>query len=128
MKRKKKFYPLLIFSIIILILLFLAYLYKDYLPKIIPEQPKEKNLEECIKEKNITLYGFSDYKTTKEQIKELEETFNYINFIDCSKNNDRCSGIIVTPAWKVNDKIYFNFFSKGTLIKITGCESVQDKN
>lgn len=128
MRKNKKKYPFLVFVIIIVILLVAAFYFRDYISKIIPPNeppvPHKKNLSECIREKNITLYGLRGSKVTEEQIEEIEELFNYINFIDCSKMKDECFSVPITPAWKVDENIFYNLFSRGTLIKIAGCDDL----
>ncbi|MEM4181949.1 MAG: hypothetical protein QXX68_02225 [Candidatus Pacearchaeota archaeon] len=127
MKKNKSLYPTIIFLGIILSLLVIAYIFRDYLPELKPlkeEKEENKSLGDCISKKNITLYGFKDSKITQEQINEIKELFNYINFVDCSENKEKCQNILLTPAWKIEENIYYNYFSRGTLIKIGECDGL----
>ncbi|MEM4605718.1 MAG: hypothetical protein QW103_01630 [Candidatus Pacearchaeota archaeon] len=127
-KKNKTMFPLILFFLIIFLLLLLAYYYKDRIEKIIKidkeEKIMEKNitLKDCIKQKNITLYGTKGSKITEEQINEIEDIINLINFIDCEKEKERCKSIHITPAWNINENYYFNVFSKRALILAVNCE------
>ncbi len=122
---KPKNYNLAIGLLIICLILFvvaLIYLEKNSFPNIPPINNQSINLSECIVRSNIVLYGRTNSRVFLAQQEDLGEIFDIIPFIDCLNERDKCEGILLVPAWKINDQIYYGSFSEEILIKLMGCE------
>ena len=80
----------------------------------------------CVKQKNLTLFGADFCTNCRKQISALGEYFEYINYIDCSKNRMHCynSGIRTVPTWSLPDGQKFIFHRTATLedlARFAGC-------
>ena len=76
-------------------------------------------LAECLARKNISLYGFKDCKSCEKQKDLFGRSIRIIDYVECP--DDRCSGISIFPAWKVNDQIVYGIKNFNELRNLSMC-------
>ena len=63
---------------------------------------------QCLADKSVTMYGTEWCSHCKNQKKLFGSSFQYINYVDCDKNQQECSsaGVQGYPTWKINGQNY----------------------
>jgi hypothetical protein len=122
MAEEKKYNLALLILVGILIILVIFVWIAD-IPTLNPPIPEEeKSFEKCIEENEVILYGRENSEVFKSQKEDLGELFEFIPVIDCSKEIEKCKGILLTPAWKIKGQVFYSYLDKDILIKLLECE------
>lgn len=79
-----------------------------------------EELSKCIGE-NSVLYIQNGCIHCINQEKLFEETFKFINYVNCTEDWTACSEIQRTPTWKIDDEFYLGEKSIEELKNLTGC-------
>lgn len=86
--------------------------------------PKNVNSEievvKCIG-KNSVLYVQLGCHACESQESLFGNNSKNLNIIDCFYEKEKCSGIAVTPTWKINDELYKGVQSIEKLKELTRC-------
>jgi hypothetical protein len=119
---EKEKYNWMIFGLICCLALVTIFLLIFDKGEINPEVERDKILEKCLERVNPILYGIESYQAFQSQKEELGELFEKVQMIDCIQEKEKCVGVLLVPAWRVKEQLYYGSFSKDVLIKIWGCE------
>ena len=84
----------------------------------------EKKFDECIKDKQISLYINSDNPLRTLRNLEISDYLNNINIINCKNNIKLCkdNNIKFYPTIGFNDNLYTGEISPNKLSDISGCK------
>ena len=95
-----------IYLIVVLILIAGFYGYKSITGKAVQSQYDE--FSKYMTEQGVVMYGTEWCPHCKNQKKLFGNSFQYINYTDCDKNQKACSeaGISGYPTWKINNQTY----------------------
>ena len=122
---KKEHYNLvvgiLVVCLIVLIVLVVVF-EKDKPPRLTPEEANLIKFERCVNNSGLILYGRHNSQVFLAQKDELGLFFEKIPFVDCVNQRRECEGILLVPAWKIKEQVYYGSFSKDVLIKLMECE------
>jgi hypothetical protein len=122
---KKERYNLIIGALIIFLIVLTALvilLEKDKSPELSPEEKELQEFQKCVNDSGLILYGRYNSQVFLAQKESLGDFFELIPFVDCLNQRKECEGILLIPAWRLNEKVYYGSFSKDILIKLMGCE------
>jgi hypothetical protein len=122
---KKERYNLIIGALIICLVslsVILILLDRDKIPKLSPAERELQEFQKCVNDSGLILYGRYNSQVFLAQKESLGDYFDLIPFIDCVNQRRECEGILLIPAWKLNEQVYYGSFSKDVLIKLMGCE------
>jgi hypothetical protein len=122
MGKKKYNWTILIFVCCLTILIIIFAVIDKKSPEDSSSRDPDKIFEECVIKTKPILYGRENSQVFNLQKEDLGKSFNLITFVDCSREREKCMGILLIPAWKINEQIYYGSFSKEVLTKIMGCE------
>jgi len=126
MKTKKRFLLIAIITIIVLIITSLA------VAKNKSNKPKSDYDEfaKCLTEKDAIMYGVYWCKYCNIQKKEFGDSFQYINYVECSEEPDECTekGIDGFPTWIINSQKYEGRQPLQKLSSLTECRLDEVKN
>ena len=86
------------------------------------EDVKEKNLKNCLAEKNIVLYINTENPSEVLRSIEPSKYLSSIKIINCQKNSPSCRGINDFPAWDIEQKRIQGDISTKRLAEVSGCE------
>jgi len=111
---------LLICLVVFVILLILFE--KNEQIKLTPAEKEIIAFQRCVNETGLVLYGRTNSQVFLAQKEELGMFFDFVPFVDCLDDRESCMGIILLPAWRLNDQVYYGSFSKDILIKLMECE------
>lgn len=89
--------------------------------KIVYSKDEKIEIGKCLSEKDIALYCTSLSLNCLRQRETLDETFNYLKYVDCSENVEQCKELNL-PAWKIKDRFYFGIYDIDKLVEFSGCE------
>ncbi|MBS3078927.1 hypothetical protein J4218_02295 [Candidatus Pacearchaeota archaeon] len=94
------------YFIVVLILIAGFYGYKSITGKAVQSQYDE--FSKYMTEQGAVMYGTEWCPHCKNQKKLFGNSFQYINYTDCDKNQKACSeaGISGYPTWKINNQTY----------------------
>mgnify|MGYP000470139933 CR=1 FL=1 len=82
----------------------------------------ENNIDEFAKyltSKGIRMYGSAFCPHCNKQKEIFGESFKYIDYVECTENEDLCRSLIGVPAWKINGKIYYGTKSLSELKELS---------
>jgi glutaredoxin len=79
---------------------------------------------QCLTDKGVIMYGTEWCSFCSRQKNLFGNSFNYINFVDCDKNKEKCllEGITGYPTLKINGEYYPGLKSIEDLGRISGCK------
>ena len=126
MEKKKNITKVLISVSILVVLLIVFYFTTGFISKVtgLSISQDKDTFEECLKQKDITL--FINSENSAESLKEIE-LFSYLKHIEimnCLRNKDIClsKGVDFFPSWIINGKLIKNDISISELSESSGCE------
>jgi len=70
------------------------------------QSPQPKNLDtftQCLTEKWAVLYGAENCPHCLEQKKMFGDSLQYVNYVECTKEFERCADLKWVPTWKFTD-------------------------
>ena len=107
----------LFFTIIVVVVIFLSSGGKT----------TEYNYDEftnCLTEKGVKMYGTEWCSHCKNQKRVFGDSFQYIDYIDCDKNEDECieAEIGGYPTWIIDGEKYPGEQTFERLSKLSGCD------
>lgn len=78
----------------------------------------------CLTDSGATLYGLPTCPHCQEQKELFKDSFKYIDYIDCSKQQAKCSSenIGSVPAWDIDGERTVGVQTLEELAEKTGCE------
>jgi glutaredoxin len=116
MKRDEKIFLIIGIIILIVIVLWLLIGYNT-------AKANYDNFAKCLAEKGVIMYGTEWCPHCKEQKSLFDSSFQYVNYIDCDENKQKCkdAGIEGYPTWIINNESYPGTQSLQTLSSLTGC-------
>jgi glutaredoxin len=87
---------------------------------------KDDGFAQCLTESDAKMYGTEWCSFCKKQKALFGDSFQYVDYIDCDKNNQECteSGITGYPTWKIKGENYPGVQSFERLSSLTGCKLV----
>ena len=109
------------YFVVVLILVSVFYGYKIIAEK--TSQPGQHDeFAKYLTEQGVVMYGTEWCPHCKNQKKLFGSSFQYIDYIDCDKNNKACSeaGISGYPTWKINKQNYPGEQSFEKLAQLSG--------
>lgn len=65
-----------------------------------------KNLDtfaKCLTEQWVTMYGAPTCSYCQKQKEMFGDSFQYIDYVDCTQEPQRCGNLRGVPAWELND-------------------------
>ena len=122
---KKEHYNLVVWTLVaclIILVVLVMVLDQDKTPRLTPEERELREFQECVNDSGLILYGRHNSQVFLAQKEDLGAFFDLIPFVDCVNQRMECEGILLIPAWRLNDKIYYGSFSKDVLTKLMGCD------
>jgi hypothetical protein len=90
-----------------------------------PQEPGElDDFAKCLTGKGLTMYGTGWCSHCQNQKDDFGSSFQYVNFVDCDRESDRCdsAGVSGYPTWIYNGEQFRGEQSLSFLSDITGCE------
>ena len=77
----------------------------------------------CLSEKGVSMYGTSWCSHCNNQKKAFGGSFQYVNYVECTENEDLCNekGITGYPTWIIDGKQYSGGQTFSRLSELTGC-------
>jgi len=92
----------------------------------------ERNYDDfakCLTEKGAKMFGTEWCAHCKDQKKLFGDSFQYIDYIDCDKNEKECdtAGIKGYPTWIIDGEKYEGEQKLSRLASLTGCELCDDE-
>jgi len=76
----------------------------------------------CLKNKNLTVY-FEEYcPYSQKELKILAKYAKYINFVNCTRNESKCKGILAVPAYRFGNKTEYGVKNITELMVMLGCK------
>ncbi len=112
---------ILVICLIVLISL-LLFIEMNSSPQPSSEELELSKIRECINKTHLKLYGKENSQIFLAQKEELGKIFDFVPFVDCNTNREECVGVLLIPAWEINDQIYYGSFSRDVLIKLMECD------
>ncbi|MBT3395267.1 hypothetical protein HOA59_02360 [archaeon] len=81
------------------------------------------NTAKCLAEEGAALYITKNCPICEEQKRIFGTSFRYINYVDCSKNEENCkkTGITSYPTWIIYDQQFVGIHSPEELRKTIEC-------
>ncbi len=78
----------------------------------------------CLSQKEVAMYGAYWCGHCNNQKKMFGDSFKYINYVECTENQDLCNekGVEGYPTWIVNGQKYPGGMSFQKLSELTGCD------
>lgn len=78
---------------------------------------------QCLTEKGVTMYGTEWCSHCQDQKEMFGSSFQYIYFVDCDKDRDKCTeaGVTGYPTWRINGENYPGEQSLYKLASLTNC-------
>ncbi len=113
----------IILWIIAIIVLAILLIYNPFKPEI--SEPGQYDIfAQCLTDAGVKMYGTEWCPHCKNQKKLFESSFEFIDYIDCDKNKQKCliEGIEGYPTWKLNGESYTGEQSLEALAQISKCE------
>jgi hypothetical protein len=107
---------------LIFLVISVTFLERKIEPNLPPLEKELKYFQECAAKNQLELYGKTNSSAYLAQKEELGSYFDAVPFVDCVETIEKCEGIILMPAWKIKDQIYYGSFSKDILIKLLECK------
>ncbi|MEM4271583.1 MAG: hypothetical protein QXD13_00620 [Candidatus Pacearchaeota archaeon] len=83
------------------------------------QTPEE--VAKCLSEKGVVMYGSKYCPHCAEQKALFKDAFSLINYVECTKKPEECSGLAGVPAWKVGESIYYGTTGLSDLAGLAGC-------
>jgi hypothetical protein len=83
------------------------------------------NFAKCLTEKNVVMYGSETCPHCQNQKKMFGDSFQYINYVECSENPSACTekGVQYIPTWSVNGSLQSSGEKTlNELSSLTGCK------
>lgn len=108
-------------AVIIILIVIVFFLVKPIFSGKSAEELKLDKFAQYLTSQNVTMYGTSWCSHCKNQKKLFEESFQYINFVDCDKESQVCAlkGITGYPTWNINGTNYPGEQSLAGLAQLT---------
>lgn len=99
---------IIIYSSIILILIIAAFLFYKYSTSTSAGPGKYDALAQYLTEKGAVMYGTEWCPHCKAQKELFDNSFKYINYVDCDKSRSTCdaAGVEGYPTWVINGQKY----------------------
>ena len=98
---------------------------KSILGWLVKENVKSGNLDEfaqCLSEKGARMYGRNTCPHCINQKALFGDSFNYIDYIECSSSPEQCAGLEGVPAWKIKEETIYGVQSLEKLAELTNCK------
>ncbi len=109
-----------VFLIFFLIFIFIIFVSIFSQPS--KENEKIKNLAICLSQKGVVMYGTYYCPYCQKQKNSFGKSFRYINYIECTKEKERCFNITSVPTWEFkNGKRLVGFQKLEVLAKEADC-------
>lgn len=89
---------------------------------------KYDTFAKCLTEKGAAMYGTDWCSHCKNQKKMFGNSFQYVYYVDCDRNQNECLGAGVRgyPTWKIDGENYPGEQQLYRLASLSGCELVED--
>lgn len=83
-----------------------------------------ENFTLCLTHNGVSLYGESDNTSMINQKQLFEESFEYLVYIDCTEEIDKCNAerIEINPTWIIEAEKHEKVLSIDELSNLSGCE------
>jgi len=94
------------------------------LVKIGPKEPTDMgSFAQCLTEKGAVMYGLGTCGHCNQQKELFGESFQYIDYVECSVYQDVCmdDGVTHVPAWKVGEDLELGAKTFEELSEMYGC-------
>ena len=92
-------------------------------PKPDPENAVDR-LALCLRDRGATMYGLPTCPHCQEQKDKFGDFFKYIDYIDCSENENKCMNqrIESVPTWIIDGQKYDDLRERDELADKAGCD------
>jgi len=78
---------------------------------------------QCLFEEEATMYGADWCPHCKEQKKIFGNSFQYVDYVECTRNRDACIAADIKgyPTWIIKGEVYSGIQQLDRLSSLTGC-------
>ena len=78
----------------------------------------------CLTEQDVIMFGTDWCPHCKEQKEWFENSFQYVNYVNCDKAQQQCltNGVKGYPTWKINGESYPGKQPLNQLAQLSGCD------